>query len=327
MGREASKEDPSEASRFRLSVFRVLLGLAMTVAVFWMLIRFVGGAEQLAVSPESLQLMYLPLALSSSAFGIYAAASRMRLALLLTGDRVTRWAAVRAVLSAWPVSILTPARGGDFLRAMFLAPRIPLTRGLGAIVAEKIIDAFVLIAIGSTFALILGQKWLAGLGLFGLIVGLSLVRTSGWVHWLSALPFGRRLWERFCEIGEAARQMRKQPRLVLALSSWSVVAVGNGALLIYLLLCLVGQNLESTAVGLRWPVAMLAGAVPVTPAGMGTRDAAFVFLLHPDQRTGGVVLACVLYSLTSGWIYALVGLPLFLKSQLHPPKQSAKLDS
>lgn len=332
MGRNVSQEQPvaPRPPRLpppRLSLLRILLGLAVAGFVIWMLVRFVGGVGELRVTRERLQLGYLPLALLSSTFGIYIAANRMRLALLLTGDRVTRWEAARAVLSAWPISVLSPARVGDFLRAVFLTPRIPLARGLGAIFAEKIVDVFVLVGLGSALATILGLEWLGALGLCGLIIGLALLRARGWRGRLRSLPFGRRLPERVFELGAAATQMGKRPRLVLALGTWSVLAVTNGALLIHLLLRLVGERLDFVAVAIRWPVAMLAGGVPVTPAGMATRDAAFVFLLEPEQRTGGVVLATLLYSLTSGWIYALVGLPLFLRTQLRSPVRSAKLDS
>jgi uncharacterized membrane protein YbhN (UPF0104 family) len=64
-----------------------------------------------------------------------------------------------------------------------------------------------------------------------------------------------------------------------------------------------------------WPVAILVGLVPVTLAGMGTRDATFLYLLSVRGHlvTRGSVLAATMgYSAIAVGFFAIVGLPFMI---------------
>jgi uncharacterized membrane protein YbhN (UPF0104 family) len=69
-----------------------------------------------------------------------------------------------------------------------------------------------------------------------------------------------------------------------------------------------------------WPVATLVGLVPVTLAGMGTRDATFIFLLAERGQlvTRANVLAATLgYSAISVGFFALLGMPFMVQASLY----------
>jgi glycosyltransferase 2 family protein len=68
-----------------------------------------------------------------------------------------------------------------------------------------------------------------------------------------------------------------------------------------------------------WPVAILVGVLPATLGGMGTRDAAFLYLLRSrgTHATGAAILAATLaYSVVSMWSFAILGLPFMLREAL-----------
>ena len=65
-----------------------------------------------------------------------------------------------------------------------------------------------------------------------------------------------------------------------------------------------------------WPVATLIGLIPVTLAGMGTRDATFIYLLGARGHTvppAAVLAATIGYSAISVGVFALVGLPFMVR--------------
>src|SRR4029077_4803186 len=65
-----------------------------------------------------------------------------------------------------------------------------------------------------------------------------------------------------------------------------------------------------------WPVATLVGLVPVTLAGMGTRDATFLYLLSvrgPLVPRAGALAATMGYSAIAVGFFAIVGLPFMVR--------------
>jgi uncharacterized membrane protein YbhN (UPF0104 family) len=66
-------------------------------------------------------------------------------------------------------------------------------------------------------------------------------------------------------------------------------------------------------------VAILAGLLPVTLGGLGTRDAAFIYLLRTvaGRAAGASVLAATIgYSAVAMWSFAIVGLPFMVSAAL-----------
>jgi hypothetical protein len=80
----------------------------------------------------------------------------------------------------------------------------------------------------------------------------------------------------------------------------------------------VGVNAGFFTLIAPWMLATLAGLVPVTLAGMGTRDAAFVVLLQRSSSVPiaepAILAATVGYALLAIWSFALIGLPLLARA-------------
>ncbi len=305
---------PNPKPTVSISWPRVVLSISLALFLFWGLFRFLGDSSVQSLLSRDFAHSFLAPALLSSAFGIFTAAHRMRLALRLFGQEVPAIETARAVLSAWPISVLTPARAGDLLRATFLTHRVDIKTGLKAVLVEKFIDAMVLMAVGCLLGLTLGIYWFATIAFFVVIAGLFTLLLPSFSP--ARLPLPQRLASKLEELHEELLKLRAKPALLFSLAVWSCLAISNGVLLLYLLLHFAKFPLPVLEVAVRWPVSMLAGALPLTPAGMATRDATFLILLPPTLRDAAVLLATMLYSIVSGWIYALVGLPFFLRAQL-----------
>jgi uncharacterized membrane protein YbhN (UPF0104 family) len=107
--------------------------------------------------------------------------------------------------------------------------------------------------------------------------------------------------------------------ILLRLTLASLFVVSVACLHLWLLLRATHSPVSLEEVIRYWPLAMVAGALPLTPAGMATRDAAFLFLLESDRGSPEVLLATFFYGLTA-WVYAFVGVPLLLRSSVLHPK-------
>jgi hypothetical protein len=84
----------------------------------------------------------------------------------------------------------------------------------------------------------------------------------------------------------------------------------------FALLRAVGADVDLFDTCALWPVATLVGLVPVTLAGMGTRDAAFLYFLSVRGHlvTRASVLAATMgYSAIAVGFFAIVGLPFMVR--------------
>jgi uncharacterized membrane protein YbhN (UPF0104 family) len=230
--------------------------------------------------------------------------------------RLTR--CVSAVLGAVTLNAILPGRGGDFVRASFLATGPgTLPPLLGAVLLERFVDVFVLGAMALLASAAPGAPagaipWLAAGACLSAGCGALAMALGHRLPW----PRGAGVAERALRFGQAARALLARPRLaallVLAsLASWidSVVVMGC---------CLRAVDAPVPPVGLlrATPIAILAGIAPVSVGGIGTRDAALALLLAPYAPAESLVAGGFAYTaLTSGFLGVLGGLALGLEAR------------
>jgi uncharacterized protein (TIRG00374 family) len=214
----------------------------------------------------------------------FGRAERWRTLLGACGIRAARADAYKLTPVGYMGNNILPARAGELLRVMMLAPRAGASRTsvLGTIVGERALDALVLslvffagaIAIGTTVGT-LGVIAVGGAVVALGVVMLALMRAARFAD--RPPPVQRRFGRPLRWLGETAQPLRyirgRVAVRVLALSFllWSAEAV------VYLL--------SGDAVGVRMSVsqatsvmvlANLASLIPAAPGYLGTFDAAVV---------------------------------------------------
>lgn len=312
----SSSEVVSEAEPPK--VWRVLLAMAITVAVMYLLFTKVGDAQTSAqaLADARWELIGVPLALLAGilAIGVW----KWRIIIRALGHDLPFREALVAFLASMPVAAITPSRAGDFLRATMIVRRVPLWRGLGSVLADRLVDvqSLCLLAICGAFVT---QQWVEG----ALIAaGLALA----WGAMLLMLRFRKplllrlrrsKLRESIDELLEAFVALLRQPRLLFLQLFGSVLTWGAVLGVFFSLTVMFRCDLGPAEVCALWPLATLFGLIPLTLAGMGTRDAAFVYLLglygHANVEESRVLLATFGYSLLSSWMWAVIGLPFTIR--------------
>lgn len=237
----------------------------------------------------------------------------------VAGETVTIGRCWSAVMAAVALNAALPGRGGDIVRAVFLADT-PGTVSLllGVVLLERLVDVFTLGLLSLIAAVFGGVSVATPLALGVCVAAMGAIGAMALGH---RSPWKPALAER---VGRAARRMPGAPGLtalgvVASLLSWAVSVALMGA-------CLkaVGAVFLAMDVARATPVAILAGIVPITVGGIGTRDTALVLLLGDPAQGDRVAAGAFLYTAISLWLQGLLGLGALGRETLRRTRRAAE---
>lgn len=302
--------------RWQIALFLALSGLLM-----WAVVAALAERGAFFDALRGADWSALPLVLGIAVGQLALSTWRWVLILRAVGCGVPFRDALAVVLTTWPLAALTPSRLSDLLRAWLLRERLDPFVGAGTVVAEKVVDLLVLCLLGGLGLALSGLWWGAGAGalvLLGALGGLWLLVVAR--ERLLGLPGVRRVRAKLAQMLVAVDALRTQPRIGLLVVSTAVLSWSSAGLMLYALLGMFHAGVAPLAVMAFWPAAIFAGLAPVTLAGLGTRDAAFVLLLRAASDApvaeGAVLAATLGYALFGTWSWAIVGLPFTVRAGL-----------
>jgi uncharacterized protein (TIRG00374 family) len=298
--------------------WRAAIALLITAAVVALLVAEVGGIERSAAALAEARWAYAPIPVGIVTFVLLLGVLKWRVILRAMGYELPIKEGLYAFLASAPLAAITPSRAGDLLRASVISRRVPVVRGLGSVFADRLIDIQSLALLAGAGA-VATERWLEaiviGTGVFAAWGALALVLWQR-ERVVRMWPFSR-FRERFEELLDAFVSLREHPRLLALQLAYSLLVWVCILAIVYSLSLLFRAELDVAEVVALWPLATLFGLIPLTLSGMGTRDAAFIFMLgaygHGDLNEGSVLLATLAYALVSSWLWAVVGLPFALR--------------
>ena len=189
------------------------------------------------------------------------------------------------------IGLMTPGRLGEMAKAFFLKKRnlASFSQTLPSIIADRCFDLYFLIIVAaiSLYFLGLGVKSLSAGVLITLIVGgapwlLIFIwrsgRLSNWIGTVIADRWGDK-WSGSFESSRGVVERLVSTR-VTYMMALTIASYGVYFLQTWLIACSVGLELNFTTVAMVVSIAILIGYVPITIAGLGTRDAVFIYLFE-----------------------------------------------
>jgi uncharacterized protein (TIRG00374 family) len=295
--------------------WRIIPVAGFTALVVWILVRNLAGAEEFADAFANARWEYGAAAVGLLFVCQFVAAHRWMLILDALGHPVPFVRAAKAMLATWPMALLAPARASDLLRALAIADLCPPLRGAGSVLAEKAIDVqslCLLAIVGSVaYEVPLVAVLAAGMLACEWIFVWALVHRRAAI---AKLPLLRRKPEKIEQVLVAFTALLQRPARLVLVSATSLVSWILGTALFQCLLLMFDADVGIAATLALWPAAIFAGMMPLTLAGMGTRDAAFIYLLraagHTPVHEGAVLAATLGYSAVGTWLFAILGIPL-----------------
>jgi uncharacterized protein (TIRG00374 family) len=229
--------------------------------------------------------------------------------------------ALRLTLAATALNVFLPAKSGDLIKSYFIATRTRTSAGvsIAIVVYERLGDLFALISwclvgwfIGRPQVPGLpGYFWIVLLGLAavsGVLVSSSRVAVHG--RELMARAFPHRRLKKLRKVAQGwpdlLLMLRGRRRWIIAYSLflWFVHLVQ-----IWLFTITLAAEVPFPICASLTAVALMAGQLPFTIAGLGTRDVVLVLLLAPYMPAESAAAMGVLIA-TRAIVPPLIGLPL-----------------
>jgi len=233
------------------------------------------------------------------------------------------------------ISIFTPARIGDFARAFYLQKNTKsLGKALSTIFMDRLIDVGVLFAFACVaiiaFALLFNVVVIPLNALFAVIVvfiiAVMLFLRKNFVgkvvrpffNMLAPQKHKEKLKLSFHDFYDSfSEALRKRKKLIafavaIALFDW-LISISFA----YMLILSLNLQVPVAFVFLLVPIASLLDLLPISISGIGTRDAAFIFLFGFYSIAAETAVAYSLLFLFAGyWFSALLGVVLFMTEPL-----------
>lgn len=296
--------------------WRILPMLAITGLIVWVLVAQLAGVENFGATLAAADWNWVFVAIALMVVAIWAASYRLKVVYDALGHRLPLWRATDAMLATWPLALITPSRAGDLARAFILRDVCPPLEGSGAVLVERMIDvqSLCLLAIlGSVYighwpfalaaAAILAAEWFVVV--FFILSGRY-----------KTLPVLRNKADKLGRLVRVFEALRDKPAVFAWINVFSLISWLMNVLIVVALLKAFGAQTPILATLSSWPLALFVGLLPLTVGGMGTRDAAFVGLLHTfgPVEEAKVFAATIGYSAVSLWLFAAIGLPFLLKA-------------
>lgn len=217
--------------------------------------------------------------------------------------------ALRAVLMANVLNSFLPSKAGDAAKAFYLRRHAGLTRSIGTVVLERAVDLSVLGIMG-----ILGYA--RGGATWGLAAGGMLLGATGTLFAATAFlpvqrwPLPPSIRGKLEEFTAVFRVWLRRPGAIVQTVAGSLVVWLLAGFIVCSLVSAFRSDLSWSYVYGVFPLAVLAGLVPVTISGIGTRDSAFVMLLGAHMPVEEATLVSLGYTLFAYWILSLLSLPV-----------------
>jgi uncharacterized membrane protein YbhN (UPF0104 family) len=198
-----------------------------------------------------------------------------------------------------------PSKGGDLLRAFVISKeKTKIIKITGVTVVERLADLFTIVLISLTGTLLLKEYKYAVMCVI-LICGLGLIFWG--LKKIHQIPLIGKNLNSIIDLRKIFIKNWKPSVLAVAVCFlfWSI-----NLLIIILLLKSVGLHILYFEVIAYWPFSMIAGMLPLSISGFGTRDCTFLYLLENTEFTETVLTATFLYTILVYWFMSLKSLIL-----------------
>lgn len=303
------------------TVLRTAATLLLTAGVLWLVARRFGGGTSFAAIIARADPGWVGLAVLASCGCVLLGAERWRLVLKAMGHDLSFRRSLEVVLATWPLAMVTPSRANDLLRPVAVRDVVPLPVATGSVLAEKAIDLMVLLLFATAGAAVQGLGiWAAFAGALAVAEAAVVAAVMTHRRALEGWPVLRRRRQAVEDLFAAVVALRRaHPARLIAIVIASVAMRFLTIAISHSMLVSVGAQVRLFDTVTLWPAATLVGLAPLTLAGIGTRDAAFIDLLaergaHADSSQ--ILAATVGYSAVAIALFSVVGIPFMIRESL-----------
>lgn len=291
------------------SILKTILIMAITIAIFYALfakIDFFSVVDVLRYSSPLYLFLALLLTFSAPLIG----AKRWQIILQSMDHDIRYRDCFNLIMGALPLTSVTPSKSGDVIKAYYLKDTISMSKTVGSVLTERILDVFSLVLFSLIGMLFYQRFELAGIALV-ILVGIIMMFFVSQVD----LHFPiRKSWnDKLRNVTLSTKMLMKDKKafsatMLCSLSIW-FLSIVQTVIFFYA----VGIKIPLLFTMANIPIAIFIGMMPITLGGMGTRDAAIIFLFSGYATPSELLSVGILFSLFRYWFLSLIGVPFMRK--------------
>lgn len=279
--------------------------ISFTGAIFVIIFQKINFYDVISVLIGANKI-FLLLSIVPLGVSLYFNALRWQSILHAIGYEITLEECFVIFMAAIPFSSVTPSKSGDIIRAYYLKNKIPIAHTVGSVITERIFDLVVLFF----FSLI--GIYFYGAHEFALILILFIflfVLFITFTFKISKLPIPQTWSLKIESFFISIKNLIENRRILFSVILFSFFIWILAILQTMLLFSALSITVPPFFLIGTLPIAILIGMIPVTLGGMGTRDAAIIFLFSAYATSGELLAIALLYSMFRYWLLAIAGLP------------------
>lgn len=292
----------------RKTAKNIALGIALytsTVLIFYFLLKLVGIN---AIVDELLQAdpVFIFYAFLLSLIFVVLSGLKLKMLVEMMGYRIGSIRCQKITFATYPLNVMIPSKGGDLVKSWSLKGIMPVSQGVGIVILERLIDLILLCLMSFAGSLRIKDVKLLILSLSALLIGIAAIFI---LRKTNKFNSNNRFFRHIKDIGYATQCLVYNWKYFISIFAIGILTWLGSAFQIFLLYSAVGQHVPFTFSIAVVPIAILIGFVPITVAGMGTRDLSLVYLFSAYSTDSGSISVGLLFSFLRYWILALVGIP------------------
>lgn len=247
---------------------------------------------------------------------------------------ISLFASIKAFLIGFSLSVLTPAKLGDFIRAFYIRDeKCSLGKALSSVVTDRLIDIVMLFSFAFIGILIFSLIFHIQVLSMSLLIVLAIAIAAA-VYVVTNRDLLSRLLRPFFNVFIPEHHKKTVSEyyhdffsglsiffhdkktfvlvIIIGILSWIPPFVYA-----YLLARSIGINLDFTFFVIVIPIISLLDLLPISISGIGTRDAALIFLFGlQDISAEAAVAFSLLYLFMSYWLIALIGALFWIRNPI-----------
>ncbi|MFY9457882.1 MAG: lysylphosphatidylglycerol synthase transmembrane domain-containing protein [Candidatus Spechtbacterales bacterium] len=292
----------------KISTKKIIVLLLATLIIFALIFRTSVQFDELISVLRNAKIVYIMLAILAGFAGTVLGTIRWYLLIRITNYHVSFRRIFALIMATWTLSII-PGRIGDFAKAYPLRKSIPIPISIGTIAFEKIIDVISLLFLSMAGFFYIGMPRFSLLLLTGIAALVVFLLLTQKIH----RYFPPKIAD-FVRNALTVLVMAKSHKMAL---TGSVLASAVNWLMsiaiIFFLFLAFDVHINIPPILAYLPLAIIIGLLPISVAGMGTRDSALIFFLLPFAPAAEILAVGLGYSFIGYFLFAILGIPYLIK--------------
>lgn len=283
---------------------KIIFTLAITIVILFVLfskIDLKNIKDIFQTSNKSLLILTILILFFSPLIAVL----RWKIILNLLGLKVNFSDAAKTYLANYPISKITPANSGDILRAFYFKDKLPASKQLGGVLAERMFDIATLSLLSLIGAAIMHLGTIAWLNI-AILAGIA-------VFFIFApklkINLGSKWNERLNNFFYFFKILLKNPKPLLLIVIITVIIWLNVLIHIKLSFLALNADVPFISIASIQPVAIFVGLLPLTFAGIGAREPAMIFLYSKLVATPTILAVGLVYSFVAQILITVFCLP------------------